>query len=469
MEPNDIKLYDYQKFAVNFLHLPGNKGLFLKMGLGKTLIVLEYLYQNSIINGLGRVLILGPKQVVKNVWPAEIKKWGYQMPIYVINSQSEARKAVIFRKENGIFLVSIDKVQSLILNGYFNDMDTIIIDESSVIKDETSKRFKALKKALAKKEFEKIIVLSGTPTPNSLDEIWTQIYVLDKGERLGTSKSKFMEKYFHGGFRLNSYVIVNRKANDNARDKIYEQISDIAISMESVKQFDLPERLDIPYAVQLSEPHFRSYRKLQKQFAVELDRGIVEASNSAVLVVKLQQYANGSMYYEDGTSQQIHDFKVEALNELIAGLDDNCLICYWFQQDKEILLRQCDWAEEFDLDSWNKRQQKVALIHPQSHGYGLNLQEGGSVIIWYAPIFSSELYQQMVARLHRQGQKSVVRNYILVMERTIDTHIYDVLNGKIDEQDLLMKALDYENTPEFDTGYNRKSEFKLDDPLDDFN
>jgi SNF2 family DNA or RNA helicase len=205
-----MELYDYQKYAVKFLRNPGNKGLFLKMGLGKTIIVLEYLKQHSLMYGLGKVLILGPKHVVSNVWPNEIKKFGYDIPYYVIKGD-DAKRRLTFRNNNCIFLASTDLIPSLVERNYIWEMDILIIDESSMFKDEKSKRFKALKKVMSKMDFKKVIILTGTPTPNSLDEIWTQIYLLDKGERLGTSKLKFMEEYFHGGFRINYFIYMYNK------------------------------------------------------------------------------------------------------------------------------------------------------------------------------------------------------------------------------------------------------------------
>lgn len=441
-----FKLHNYQEYAKDFILENKKCGLFLDMGLGKTVTSLTAIdiLMNDYLD-IGKVLVIAPKNVAENTWTDEVQKWEHLRGLKVTCiSGTAVKRRKALDEEADIYTVSRDNVVWLV-DELKKDwkFDTLIIDELSSFKNPSSKRFKKLKTVTP--FFDRVIGLTGTPAPNSYMDLWSQIYLLDRGERLGKNITAFRRQFFNAYSRG---MYVEYELKEGAKEKIDDLISDICVSMKSKDYLkDLKEPIIIDYKVKLDNKEFKLYRDMAKEAVAEVtENDKVVALSAAVVTNKLLQMANGTVYGEDKKPFKIHERKIEALDDILEqAQNENILVFYNFQSDLENILSRFPEAKKFeggeDIRNWNSRRIKMLLLHPASAGHGLNLQQGGSIIVWYGLTWSLELYLQANARLVRQGQKEVVRIYRLVTEYTVDERVIETLNGKKYKQDELLEKL----------------------------
>ena len=434
----------YQKYAIEKIIENPAICLALDMGLGKTIITLSAI-QDLIYNRfeVQKVLVIAPLRVAQTTWQDENLKWRHlNLKINaVLGSESERISAL--KKSADIYVINRENVQWLI-NYYRKNFpfDMVVIDESSSFKNPQAKRFKALKKI--RPMIKKIVELTGTPAPNSLIDLWAQIFLLDGGERLGKTLGEYRRKYFTAGAR-NGYVVYNWIPIKNAEKIIYKKISDICISMKSEDYLKLPPLITNAVQIPLSNAVELSYRRFEKDLILTVKEGILNASNAAVLANKLLQFANGAVYDDEGKVTEIHEEKLNALAEIVEAVNQPILIFYWFKHDLERLQKKFPDAVQLksaeNISDWNAGKIKMLLAHPASAGHGLNLQYGGNIIVWYSLTWSLEFYQQANKRLHRSGQNKPVIIHHLIAKNTIDETVMKVLSDKNSRQENLLSAL----------------------------
>ena len=441
-----FKLHNYQEYAKDFIIENKKCGLFLDMGLGKTVTSLTAIdiLMNDYLD-IGKVLVIAPKNVAENTWTDEVQKWEQLRGLKVTCiSGTAVKRRKALDEEADIYTVSRDNVVWLV-DELKKDwkFDTLIIDELSSFKNPSSKRFKKLKTVTP--FFNRVIGLTGTPAPNSYMDLWSQIYLLDRGERLGKNITAFRRQFFNA-YSRGMYVEYELKEGD--KEKIDALISDICVSMKSKDYLkDLKEPIVIDHKVKLDNKEFKLYRDMAKEAVADVtENDKVVALSAAVVTNKLLQMANGTVYGEDKKPFKIHERKIEALDDILEqAQNENILVFYNFQSDLENILLKFPEAKKFeggeDIRNWNSGKIKMLLLHPASAGHGLNLQQGGSIIVWYGLTWSLELYLQANARLVRQGQKEVVRIYRLISEKTVDERVIETLNGKKYKQDELLEKL----------------------------
>lgn len=441
-----FKLHNYQEYAKDFILENKKCGLFLDMGLGKTVTSLTAIdiLMNDYLD-IGKVLVIAPKNVAENTWTDEVQKWEHLRGLKVTCiSGTAVKRRKALDEEADIYTVSRDNVVWLV-DELKKDwkFDTLIIDELSSFKNPSSKRFKKLKTVTP--FFDRVIGLTGTPAPNSYMDLWSQIYLLDRGERLGKNITAFRRQFFNAYSRG---MYVEYELKEGAKEKIDDLISDICVSMKSKDYLkDLKEPIIIDYKVKLDNKEFKLYRDMAKEAVAEVtENDKVVALSAAVVTNKLLQMASGTVYGEDKKPFKIHERKLETLADILEqAQNENILVFYNFQSDLENILLKFPEAKKFeggeDIRNWNSGKIKMLLLHPASAGHGLNLQQGGSIIVWYGLTWSLELYLQANARLVRQGQKEVVRIYRLVTEHTVDERVIETLNGKKHKQDELLEKL----------------------------
>ncbi|WP_294481884.1 DEAD/DEAH box helicase [uncultured Bacteroides sp.] len=447
---NESNLHNYQTFAVQHIIDHPGAGLLLDMGLGKTVSTLtaikklmdEYLEVN-------KVLIIAPKRVAESTWCDEIDKWEHLHGLTVskIIGNQKQRKAALkatadiytINRENVVWLVSH-------LQGYW-PFDMVVIDELSSFKSSKSARFRALR--LVRPKTNRVVGLTGTPAPNGLIDLWSQIYLLDMGERLGKTITGYRTKYFRPG-RTNGQIVFDYKLNNGSEEAIYKQIGDICISMKAEDYLQLPERIDRTVDVHLSEKLTEQYSEFEKEqvLALENEDGDISAVNAAALSNKLLQFSNGAIYDSDRNVHEIHSEKLEALEEIVEAANGQpVLVFYSFRHDVSRIMKKLksfhpkEIGGPEDIKAWNDGSLPLLLAHPASAGHGLNLQGGGHIIVWFGLPWSSELYQQANARLYRQGQNKPVIIHHLIAKGTMDEDVMKALANKIDKQDALMQAV----------------------------
>lgn len=437
-----FKAHDYQQYAIDFILSHPVCCLILDMGLGKTAITLtammELLFNYFLV---GKVLVIAPKRVAESTWPAEIKKWEHLtgLTYSVVKGTAKQRNEALLRPAD-VYIIGRDNVTWLVEKKYFR-FDLIVIDELSSFKSPKAQRFKSLRKVrpLAKR----VIGLTGTPG-NPMD-LWAEIGILDMGQRLGRFIGAYRERFFVPDKR-NGEIIYSYKPRAGAEEQIYELISDISISMKAVDFLNMPECIYNQVKVQMSDTEKSLYERMEADMILQFGEGKdIDAVNAAALNNKLQQMANGAVYNESGEVQLIHDRKLDALEDLIEAANGKpLLVAYWFKHDRDRIMarfkvRDIDSAK--DIEDWNAGKIPVALIHPASAGHGLNLQEGGCAIVWFSQIWSLELYQQLNARLWRQGQKHTVVIEHLVTEGTVDEDILRAIEKKDNTQEAMINAV----------------------------
>lgn len=437
--------HDYQTRAKDFILEHPKAGMLLEMGLGKTVITLTAI--DVLINELfevDRVLVIAPKRVAEDTWTREHAKWDHLRHLRVskvLGSPEQRRRALAVDAD--VYVIGRDNVVWLVEQCRQDwPFGMVVIDELSSFKNPQAKRFRALKKVIPKAS--RVVGLTGTPSANGLMDLWAEIYLLDRGERLGHTLGAYREKYFRPGAR-NGYVVFKWEPLRGSREKIEAAISDICISMSADDYLTLPKRIDNLIPVKLSPQEMKQYKTMEAEQLLHIDDEDVVALNAAAVMTKLLQIANGSVYSHEGNVVRLHDAKLEALLEIIDTTDSPVLIFYSYKHDLAAIKAAIPGARTLDgpedIAEWNAGRVQVLLAHPASVGYGLNLQEGGHVIVWYGLTWSLELYQQANARLYRQGQDKPVIIHHLIAEGTVDEQVMRALQEKDMSQAALMAAL----------------------------
>ena len=437
--------HNYQNYAKNFILAHKVSALFLDCGLGKTITTLtainELMYDSFEIS---KVLIIAPLRVAQSTWKEEIEKWDHlNLLRYSIAVGDEKERLKALKQNAGIYIINRENVDWLVTkSGIDFNFDMLIIDELSSFKSHTSKRFKSLLKI--RPYFERVVGLTGTPSSNGLMDLWAEFRVLDLGERLGRYITHYRNEYFLPDKR-NGAVIFSYKPQPNAEERIYRRLSDMTISMKSTEYLKMPELILNELEINLDEEDQTKYKKFKKEMVMTIQEKEIDAINAASLSNKLIQLANGSIYDEDKKFYEVHNKKLDKLEEIIESANGKpVLVAYWFKADKERIekrfkVREIKTAD--DIKQWNKGMIDLALIHPASAGHGLNLQSGGSTLVWFSLTWSLELYQQTNARLYRQGQKDTVVIHHLITKNTIDEDIMKSLKRKDKTQEALMNAV----------------------------
>ena len=441
--------HKYQQLAERHIYQTPRCGLFLEMGLGKTVVTLTAI-NNLIYDSfeISKALVIAPLRVAEDTWSRESEKWDHLKHLRIskiLGTLKQRRKAIaadadiyIVNRENVVWLCN---ELSQIGDGW--DFDAVIIDELSSFKSPKAQRFKALRKYITRSS--RVIGLTGTPAPNGLIDLWSQIYLLDGGERLGKTVTGFRERYFVPNQR-NQTTIFNYKPKPEAEENINEKISDICISMKADDWLEMPERIDSIQTVKLSEKEMAAYEKFEKDAYLQFLEGEVTATSAAALTGKLLQYSNGAMYLPDGGYVKTSEKKLDMLEELVEAANGKPVLCFYsFRHDLERIREKFPKARKLesskDITDWNNGEIPMLLAHPAGAGHGLNLQAGGHIIVWFGLTWNLELYQQANARLYRQGQQEAVIVHHLITEGTMDSHVLESLQGKKDVQDDLMEAL----------------------------
>ena len=444
--------HKYQLTAINHVINVPKCGLFLDMGLGKTVSTLtaikELKYNRFQVN---KVLIIAPKKVAEGTWSKEKDKWNHTKDFrvsLVLGGQQKRIKALSVNAD--LYIINRENIPWLVdylRNDWY--FDTVVIDESSSFKNSRSKRFKALKMVLPK--INRLIELTGTPSPNGVEDLWAQIYLLDQGIRLEKYITHFRAKYMEPNKRNRSQIF-DYKIKDGVYDSIINKISDICISMKSEDYLELPDLSYNEIPVILNDKARRDYDKMERDFVLELEgaEDEITAVNAAALSNKLLQISNGAVYDSSGIYTEVHDAKIEAFLELVERLQGKSLLVFYnFQHDRDRIKRALEKSDLVvkelkttqDEDDWNAGKIDILLTHPASAAYGLNLQEGGNHVCWFGLSWNLEHYQQANKRLHRQGQKEKVIIHHLVTQGTRDEDVMRALDNKAGVQEEIMQSL----------------------------
>ena len=443
----EFKPHPYQQYAIEYIEEHPTAALFLECGLGKTAITLSALYSLMFDSfEVKRCLIVAPLRVARDTWPAEIEKWDHLkgLTFEVAVGDEKTRIAAIknaMRNNTRIVIINRENVPWLIANTPWI-YDMVVLDELSSFKSSKALRFKALRKI--RPRIERIVGLTGTPAPNGYMDLWAQFRILDQGERLGKFITHYREEYF----TLDPFKkFADYEIKPDSAKRINDKISDITVSMQAVEHLKMPELLKQQEIITMSESEYGRYQELKRKKVLQLGDEKVTAKNAASLCGKLSQLANGAIYDEDGNILEVHERKLDALEDLIEEANGKpTLVAYWFRHDYERIKKRIPGVREIktseDIKDWNDKKIRVGLIHPASAGHGLNLQQGGSYMIWFGLTWSLELYEQTNARLWRQGQKSqtVVIKHIIA-KGTVDEMIYEALINKHVTQSALMNAV----------------------------
>lgn len=442
--------YPYQQYCAARIVADAAVGLFLDMGLGKTVITLDAIntlrYDRWAVQ---RVLIIAPKKVAEGTWTKEAQKWEHLRHLRisaVLGSQQKRLRALATPAD--IYVINRDNVAWLV--DYFKNawpFDMVVLDESSSFKNSQSKRFKALK--LVRSRINRLVELTGTPASNGLIDLWAQIYLLDGGARLGRTLGQYRERFFDPDKRSRTQIF-SYTPKDGSMEYIQQAIGDICVSMKAEDYLNLPDRMFDDVPVVLDDKARKTYRQLERDLLLELDEGQITAASAGVLTGKLLQLCNGAVYDSEKRPLAIHNCKVEAFLEVLEQLNgQHCLVFYNFQHDRDRLLAALEplglrvrvYQSAADEDAWNAGEVDVLLAHPASCAYGLNLQNGGHHIVWFGLTWSLEQYEQANKRLHRQGQRHPVIVHHLVVQGGMDEDVIESLRAKGDTQEALMDAL----------------------------
>ena len=447
-----LKPHAYQQYCIDRLVADPRVALFLDMGLGKTIITLSAIYQlKYALFAVRKVLIIAPKKVAEATWQREAAKWD---GVHILRMQTvlgtRARRLKALNTPADIYIINRENVPWLVEH-YRNDwpFDMVVVDESSSFKNPRAKRFKAL--SYMYPHIKRTVLLTGTPSPNGIIDLWSQIYLLDRGERLGGTFSGFRNRYFTPGERSRD-IIYTYDPKDGAEDAIMNAISDVAISMKANDYLQLPPVVEDTIPVVLDAKARRAYDTMERTMVLELLQSgeQITAASAAALSNKLQQLANGAVYNEEHKTHAVHDCKIEAFMELIEQLNGkSALVFYNFQHDLARIveaLRQTNLRVRVlrgaeDELAWNHGEVDILLAHPASAAYGLNLQDGGNHVVWYGLNWSLELYQQANKRLHRQGQTQTVIVHHLVCTDTRDEDILHAISMKERAQEFVLESL----------------------------
>ena len=435
--------HDYQTYATRFLLEHPVSCLMLDCGLGKTVITLTALWELVLDSfDIGRVLVIAPKRVAENVWVQEIRKWEHLTgltAVRVLGSEQDRRSAL--NTPAFLYIINRENVTWLVKNRRW-DFDMVVIDELSSFKSHQAQRFKAMRKV--RPLVTRIVGLTATPAPNSLMDLWSEMCLLDMGQRLGRYIGGYRERFFVPDKR-NREIVYSYKPREGAEDKIYELIFDICISMKAKDHLQMPELMTNRVTVSMSPKEREVYDRLRRDMVTELNGEELDAVNAASLSSKLQQMASGAVYGSDHQTVVLHSRKLDALEDLIEAANGKpLLVAYWFHHEHDRLherfaCRDINTAE--DIAAWCAGEIPVGLIHPASAGHGLNLQSGGSTLVWFSLTWSLELYEQLNDRLWRQGQEHTVVIHHIISDGTIDEDIMSALARKDVGQNALRDAV----------------------------
>lgn len=439
------KPHSYQEYAIRYIETHPISALLIDMGLGKTSITLTAI-RNLLFDSfeVRKVLVIAPLRVAKNTWTDEIKKWEHLNTLtysLIIGNENERLSAL--NEKADIYIINRENVDWLVnKSGYKFDFDMVVIDELSSFKNHQSKRFKSLMKV--RPLVNRIVGLTGTPSSNGLMDLFAEFKILDMGKRLGYFIGQYRNTYFKPD-KMNGPIVYSYKPLPNAENAIYEKISDITVSMKANEYLKMPELVTSNCVVELSDNEKKQYDEMKKSLVLEITDGEITAANAASLSNKLCQLSNGAIYDDEQNIVEIHDRKLDALEDIIESMNGKpLLVAYWYRHDLERIksrfsVREIKTSE--DISDWNKGEIPVALIHPASAGHGLNLQNGGSTLVWFGLTWSLELYQQTNARLYRQGQKNTVVIQHIITKGTIDEQILKALQKKNKTQADLIDAV----------------------------
>jgi SNF2 family DNA or RNA helicase len=437
--------HEYQRYATDFILSHPVSAVLLEMGLGKSVISLSAIFDLCLDRfEIRKVLIIAPLRVARDTWPSEIKKWDHLKGLsYSVAVGTEKERKDALMKRATLYIINRENIDWLVnKSGIPFDFDMVVIDELSSFKSYSAKRFKSLLKV--RPAVKRIVGLTGTPSSNGLMDLWAQFRVLDLGQRLGRYITHYRNTYFIPDKR-NGQIVFSYKLQPGAEEKIYSQISDITISMKSIDYLKMPECVINSVPVYLNEKERAIYSGFRDDMVASLGAEEIDAVNAAVLSGKLLQMANGAVYDEKNNAHFIHDRKLDALEDLIEGANGKpVLVAYWYKHDlkriqKRFPVRQLKSSK--DIEEWNEGEIPVAVIHPASAGHGLNLQSGGSTLVWFGLTWSLELYQQTNARLYRQGQKDTVVIHHIITKDTIDEDVMTALTKKEKTQASLIEAV----------------------------
>ena len=438
--------YPYQETAIRWVLDRPAAGLFLGMGMGKSVCTLtainELIYDRMEVK---KVLVIAPLRVAQDTWTKEVAKWDHLQHLRVsraLGTLKERRAAL--EQDADIYVINRENVPWLCDSVCEWPFDMVVIDELSSFKSHQAKRFKALRRQLGR--IRRIVGLTGTPAPNGLIDLWPQIYLLDHGERLGKTVGAYRSRYFVPD-RMSGHIVYSYKLLPGAEDAIHAKIADLCMSLKKEDYLDLPGQ--IYETVELTPPPdvLRQYKQFERDHIMEAmdSDGEIVALNAASLTGKLLQFANGAIYDAEKGVHELHSVKLDALEDLIeAANGEPVLVFYAFKHDRDRIMARIDCRElstAADIDDWNAKRIPVAIAHPASVGHGLNLQEGGHITIWFGLTWSLELYQQANERLNRPGQTNVCRIYHLVLKGTHDERVLEALKKKDTSQRALIDAL----------------------------
>ncbi len=442
--------HDYQTFATEYIENHDIAAVLLECGLGKTSITLTAI-SNLMFDSfeVHKVLVIAPIRVAKISWPDELEKWDHISDLrYSVAVGTEAERLKALKDPADIYLINRENVQWLIeKSGLPFDYDMVVVDELSSFKNHQAKRFKALMKVRPK--VHRIVGLTGTPSSNGLMDLFAEYKLLDNGERLGRFIGQYRNAYFKPD-KTNGPIVYSYKLLPGAEEAIYDKISDITISMKSADHLKMPELVNSRYTVHLDKKELLKYVRMKRDLLLKLPKGEVTAANATALSGKLVQMANGAIYMDDGSIEEVHSRKLDALEDIIESANGKpVLVAYWYQHDlqricerlNELKVDFCRLDKDANIRKWNKGNVSVGLIHPASAGHGLNLQSGGNILVWFGLTWSLELYQQTVARLWRQGQRNTVSVIHIIAAKTIDEQIMRALETKDHTQAALIDAV----------------------------
>lgn len=453
---NASDLHTYQKAGVEHIISHPFCGVFLDMGLGKTVTTLTAI--DALMNDyceINSVLVIAPKRVAESVWQEEAKKWDHlkHLRFSKIIGTAKQRVDAVQRTKADVYIISRDNVAWLcaLYGGGKLPFDMVVVDELSSFKSYKSERFKALRGS--RPYFKRLVGLTGTPAPNGLIDLWSQIYLMDRGDRLEKTISRYREKYFRPG-QTNGHIVFSYNLLSDSEQIIRDKIADICISMKAEDYIEMPFRTDNFIKLQMPADIKKQYDAFEKDKVLELitstgeEQKEISVVNAATLSNKLLQFANGAVYDDLHNAFSVHDIKLEALKEIIENSNGQSVLVAWtFQFDRDRIM---EYLKTFkprelktgkDIDDWNAGKIQVMLAHPASAGHGLNLQAGGNIIVWYGQTWSLELYQQFNARLYRQGQQNHVIINHLILEGTHDEDVIQSLKSKDRKQNALMDSI----------------------------
>lgn len=441
----DFIPHEYQKYSIQKIIENNKYGLFLDMGLGKTVSTLTAFSDLQLLD-TDKMLVIAPLNVAKDTWADEINKWEHLKHMTVSKVLGTPKQRIDALKQDADIYITNKENTKWLCDYYKKDwpFDMIVVDELSTFKNHTSQRFKALKKKLPL--VKRFVGLTGTPSPNSMMDLWAQVYLIDSGERLEKSFTRFRERYFKPTHQVSEHVF-NWELREDAEELIYQKIEDVCISMKASDYLNMPERIDTSQEVTLSNEERKLYEELERDYILESeDDGTIVAQSGASLSQKLLQLSNGAVYTDEQDVRQVHDRKLDKLEEIVEESQGQpILLFYNFKHDKERILERFKQVvvlgSEGYKDEWDKGNIEILLAHPASAGHGLNLQQGGHIIVWFGLTWSLELYQQANARLYRQGQDNTTIIHHIMTENTIDQRVYKALQNKELTQDELMNAV----------------------------